>query len=120
MGLEEPHPLLDPVNYIAGGLGTGLAKWINRPYWQYYPAGNPGYASNWVTRGLGWKAPYAVGQEAVQKLSLPANRLINPNPATAVRQVKIPWWQPMRGPHRVDRANGQPGGGWEFKMGWKW
>jgi len=98
-------------------LGTaGLASiHATRPYWQYFPAGNAGYSSSWITRGLGWKPPYAPGTQAAEKLSLPPY-----NPGTAVRPVEVPWWQPVRGPRPVEPQFGKPGGGVEYKKGWSW
>jgi hypothetical protein len=87
----------------------GVGKWVNRPFWQYYPAGDGTYASNWYTRGLGWNQPFALGSEASEALNLPVY-----NPATAVRTYVPPWWQPMVGPGRLG------GSGWEYYRGFFW
>jgi hypothetical protein len=89
---------------------AGLLRWAARPFWQYYPAGNAAYKSLFLTRGWGWKPPYAVGAEAASRLSLPAY-----NPGTAVRAVRPTGF--VGGPGRVAPANGGQGGGWEYKMG---
>ncbi|MGQ0594874.1 MAG: RHS repeat-associated core domain-containing protein [Gammaproteobacteria bacterium] len=94
--------------------GAGIARYLARPFWQYYPAENPAYNSPWLTRGWGWKPPYA-GPAAAEKLSLPPY-----NPATGVRPINPLWWQPVRGPRPSDPANGQPGGGPEYVRGWRW
>ena len=36
--------------FASGALAGG---YLGRPFWQYYPAGNPGYSSPWLTRGWG-------------------------------------------------------------------
>jgi RHS repeat-associated protein len=91
------------------GIGLGVGRYLGRPYYQYYPAGNPGYSSPYLTRGWGWKAPHQVGKEAASKLSLPAH-----NPGTAVRQIKVNPFQYLKGPSRVAPANGGSGGGIEY------
>lgn len=85
------------------------SRYLYRPMWQYYPPENPEYASRYATRGWGWNAPYDVGEEAVQKLSLPPY-----NPATAVRQVEMNPWEFYKGPSIVEPANSQLGGGIEY------
>lgn len=92
-------------------LGGGVAGMF-RAYWQYYPAGVESYASNWLVRG--WNPPYALGAEASSKLALPPY-----NPATAVRQVDVPFWQFVRGPGGVTPKYGQLGGGLEWWRGWR-
>jgi RHS repeat-associated protein len=88
--------------------------YAGRSFWQYYPADNPAYNSRWLTRGPGWRPPYGVGREAVEKLSLPPY-----NPATAVRQVPSSWNQFVGGPGTVPPAYGQPGGGVQYIVnGW--
>ena len=89
---------------------SGGVAGMFRPYWQYYPAGAQGYASNWLVRG--WNPPYALGDEAVTKLALPPY-----NTATAVRQVNVRFWEFVRGPRGVTPNYGQPGGGLEWKRG---
>jgi|GEM_PF-2544993 len=106
--------LADPCN--AGttatvlGVGSGLGAWAGRPYWQYYPAGNPAYNSRYLTRGLGWKPPYQPGPQAAQNLALPPY-----NPGTAVRPVNPSGF--VGGPGPVGPAFGQPGGGIQYYMG---
>ncbi|MDX2250921.1 MAG: RHS repeat-associated core domain-containing protein [Nitrospira sp.] len=95
---------------LASGLGAGA--YLGRPYWNYYPIGNPGYPSNWLTRGWGWSPPHMPGTQAAQRLALPPT-----NPGTAVRPVSPPWWQPVAGPRHIKPDNNQPGGGWEYKTG---
>jgi RHS repeat-associated protein len=95
------------------GGAFGLGRYLARPFWQYYPTGNTEYSSAWLTRGWGWKPPYAIGEQAVQKLALPPY-----NPATAVRPVNPP--PPLKyiaGPRRVEPAYSQPGRGWEYRIG---
>lgn len=108
--------LADPCN--AGttatvlGAGSGFGAWAGRPYWQYYPAGNPGYSSRWLARGWGWKPPYQPGPQAAQNLSLPPW-----NPGTAVRPVNPSGF--VGGPGPVGPAYGQSGGGTQYFMnGW--
>jgi RHS repeat-associated protein len=95
---------------IAGG--AVLGRFLGRPFWQYYPANNSGYTTPWFTRGWGWRPPYPTGQEAVRKLALPPY-----NPGTAIRPINPPWWRYVGGPQRVPSANGQPGGGWQYRIG---
>jgi RHS repeat-associated protein len=91
-------------------VGAGFGKWSSRPYWQYYPAGNPGYNSTWMTRGWGWSPPYAVGAEARSALALPPY-----NPATAVRPVFPTGF--VRGPRAVQPAFGHANPvGWEYRI----
>jgi RHS repeat-associated protein len=96
---------------VAGGIGA----YAGRPFWQYFPAGNPAYASRWMTRGAGFKPPYAPGADARGPLSLPPW-----NPGTAVRGVVPSWWQAVRGPRAVRPGFGQPGGGAEYYRGLGW
>ncbi len=91
--------------------GAGIGSYLGRPFYQYYPAGNPGYASNYLTRGWGWGAPYRTGSEAANKLSLPSY-----NPGTAVRQVKVNPFRYLKGPQRVAPDNGWEGGGIQYKI----
>jgi RHS repeat-associated protein len=92
---------------------SGLGRYLARPFWQYFPAGNAEYLSTWLTRGWGWKPPYAVGPQAVEKLALPPY-----NPATAVRPANPPsLWRYVAGPRRVEPSYSQPGGGWEYRIG---
>jgi RHS repeat-associated protein len=96
---------------------TGLTAggYLGRPYWQYFPKGNPGYQSSWLTRGWGWRPPYPPGPQAAGRLALPPQ-----NPGTAVRPVSPRALEPVRGARPVAPANGQPGGGWEYFRGWLW
>ena len=96
--------MADDIRYSAG-------TYLGRPYWQYYPAENPAYASRYVTRGWGWKRPWNLGTQAAEKLSLPPY-----NPASAARQVSLPWRRYLPLPRRVAPANGLPGGGWEYVL----
>jgi len=95
-------------------LATGYAagRYLGRPYWQYYPEGNPGYPSSWLTRGWGGKPPFNVGSEAGSRLSLPPY-----NPGTAVRPVAPSPWKFVGGPTRVPPQYGHPGGGWQYRIG---
>jgi RHS repeat-associated protein len=95
--------------------GAGIGRYLARPFWQYYPLKNPGYSSPWFTRGWGWKPPQTPGPRAAERLSLPPH-----NPGTAARPATPPSWQPVRGPRPVEPQFGQPGGGWEYKQGWRW
>lgn len=110
--------LADPcnANTTASVLGVGAmaGAYLGRPFWQYYPAGNPGYSSPWMTRGWGWKPPYQPGQQAAQQLALPPY-----NPATAVRPVSPSPFQYVGGPRTVQPQPqwGQPGGGIEYRIG---
>ena len=89
----------------------GAAKYFGRPFWQYYPVENPTYYSRWLTRGWGWKQPFKVGTEARSALNLPPW-----NPATAVRQIKPKWYEPVIGP---GTPKPQPNWGWH-SPGKKW
>jgi hypothetical protein len=111
--LWTPESCQETATVLSLGLAAGA--YLGRPYWQYYPEGNPRYQSSWVTRGWGWKPPYAPGSEAANRLALPAH-----NPGTAVRPVSPRLWEPLRGPRPVAPANGQQGGGWEYFRGWLW
>ena len=92
--------------------GEGVARYLGRAFWQYFPADNPGYESSWLTRGWGPEPPYAPGSEAASNLSLPEY-----NPGDAVRPVNPPWWKFVGGPNKVPPDYGQPGGGTQYKMG---
>lgn len=87
-------PSTAPATATVLSVGSGLGAWSARPYWQYYPAGDMAYRSTWLTRGLGWKPPYAVGAEARSALALPQY-----NSATAVRAVYPRGY--VRGPRQV-------------------
>lgn len=110
--------LADPCNAnttaLALGAGAMAGAYLGRPFWQYYPAGNAGYSSLWMTRGWGWKPPYPTGPQAAQKLALPPY-----NPATAVRPVPPSPFQYVGGPRPVQPQPqwGQPGGGVEYRIG---
>ena len=93
----------------------GAARYLGRPFWQYFPANNPGYESSWLTRGWGWEPPYEPGSEAARNLALPEY-----NPGDAVRPASPSWWEPVRGPRSIEPANGQSGGGTEYFRGWRW
>ena len=90
----------------------GAARYLGRPFWQYFPANNPGYESSWLTRGWGWEPPYEPGSEAARNLALPEY-----NPGDAVRPVNPPWWKFVGGPNKVPSDFGQPGGGTQYKIG---
>lgn len=94
------------------GIGSMAGAYLGRPFWQYYPAGNPSYSSSWITRGWGWKPPYQTGAQAAEKLALPPY-----NPATAVRPVYPSPFQYVGGPGPVGPAFGQPGGGIQYFIG---
>jgi len=87
-------PQTAPKTSVVLSIGSGLGAWAGRPYWQYYPASNPGYSSTWMTRGRGWEPPYALGAEARGALALP-----HYNSATAVRAVYPSGY--VRGPRSV-------------------
>lgn len=112
-GLEAPNPFLDPVNYV-GGIGSGVWKWVNRPYWRYIgPNSNP--ASKWMTRSCSWKPPYGNNfDKAKDALQMPFK-------PTGVVKVDVPWYKIVRGPRA---ANLHPewgkGGGLEYYRGWRW
>jgi len=113
VGLEAPDPLLDPVNWVSG-FGTGLAKWLNRPYWRYVgPNSNP--FSNWLTRGRGWKPPYGSDFDKAK------DALQMPYTPTGLKRVDVPWYNPVRGGRSATKHPewGQ-GGGREYYRGWKW
>jgi hypothetical protein len=97
------------------GAASGLGRWSDRPFWQYFPSENPAYRSTWLTRGPGWEPPYATGPDAAANLSLPAY-----NPGTAVRAVQPPWYQFVRGPRVVEPqpsfGRGAVGGGREYRV----
>ncbi len=96
------------------GVGSAAGAYLSRPFWQYYPAGTPGYSSPWMTRGWGWRPPYQTGPEAIQKLALPRW-----NPATAVRPISPSPFKYIGGPRTVAPQPqwGQPGGGFEYRIG---
>ena len=110
--------LADPCNASTTatvlGVGSMAGGYFGRPFWQYYPAGNPGYSSPWMTRGWGWKPPYLPGKQAAQQLALPPY-----NPATAVRPVSPSPFRYIGGPRTVQPRPqwGQPGGGVEYRTG---
>jgi hypothetical protein len=103
--LWTPDHAISTLMTLGGGV-TGMF----RPYWQYSPGGN--YASSWVVRG--WQPPYAPGQEAVRALALPSH-----NNASVVSRVNVPFYEPVAGPRSVAPQFGQPGGGLEWRRGWK-
>lgn len=107
-------PCTSDATFATLSAAWGVAKWVGRPFWQYYPAENPAYSSPWLSRGWGWKPPYTPGPETAQKLALPPY-----NPGTAVRPVSPSWWQPVGGPTTVPPNFGQPGGGVQYKI-WGW
>jgi RHS repeat-associated protein len=97
------------------GVGGGLLKFLNRPYWRYVnPGSNP--ASNWLTRGRGWKPPYGRDfQRAQQMLQLP-------HMPTNVVRVDVTWWKYVAGPRRVQPWHNPQwgsGGGWEYYRAWR-
>jgi len=94
------------------GVGQGLGSYFGRPFWQYFPAGNPAYNSSWMTRGWGWSAPYSTGSEAVENLALPPW-----NDASAVRPVTPSPFEYVAGPRPSAPDYGQPGGGSEYYRG---
>jgi RHS repeat-associated protein len=115
--------LADPCNAATTatvlGVGAAAGGYLGRPFWQYYPAGNPAYSSPWITRGSGWSAPYAPGPQAASKLGLPPW-----NPGTAVRPVNPSPTQFVGGPTTVKPYTNpaypgylQPGGGSQYRIG---
>jgi hypothetical protein len=108
-------PETAPETIVVLGAASGLGQWSGRPFWQYFPEGNAGYRSTWLTRGAGWEPPYETGLEAASNLALPSY-----NPGSAVRAVRPPWHKYVRGP-RVTAP--QPsfgpsavGGGREYRV----
>lgn len=94
----------------------GIGRYLGRPFWQYYPASNPGYNSPWLTRGWGFNPPFAPGAAAQSPLQLPPW-----NPGTATRPVVPRWYEPVRGPRpAVDNPQWGAGGGPEYIRGWTW
>lgn len=108
--------LADPCNAwktgLVLGLGAGAGAHAGRPFWQYYPAGNPAYSSPWLTRGWGWRPPYQTGSQAADRLALPPW-----NPGTAVRPVTPRPFDYVGGPRPVEPNFGRPGGGIEYHPG---
>ena len=101
---------------VNGLVSAGLGAYFGRPFWQYYPHGNPGYATNWLTRGPGFKPPFAPGEAARDALQL------NPgtNPGTAVRPVVEPFYRPTVGPRpSIQIPQFGNGGGAEYFRGWR-
>jgi len=86
-----------------------IGTYLGRPYYQYYPAGNEGYASPYLTRGRGFSQPFKTGAEAAEKLSLPPY-----NPGTAVRTVRPNPFRYIKGPERVIEEFGRSGGGTQY------
>ncbi len=84
-----------------------------RPFYQYYPSGDEGYISPYLTRGSSWSTPYKAGQEAYQALRLDLAQRYNPG--TAVRSVQIKSFEPIRGPRPVEGGTGV-----EYYRGWGW
>ncbi|NJD33106.1 MAG: hypothetical protein FIB04_14605 [Gammaproteobacteria bacterium] len=111
--LWTPDTAMETV--VVLGAASGIGQWSSRPFWQYYPAENPAYRSTWLTRGAGWEPPYATGSEAAANLSLPPY-----NPGTAVRSVRPPWYQYVRGPRISDPQPAMgpwaTGGGTEYRV----
>ena len=101
-----PDSCRTTASILLGGLGAG--RYLGRPYWQYFPLGNPGYRSDWITRGWGWKPPYALGPEVLSELCA-----TTPQSGYCGSTGESRWWEPVRGPRRVDPNYSQPGGGWE-------
>ncbi len=64
-----------------------------------------------MTRGEGWGAPYQVGEEAADALSLPPH-----NPGTAVREVTPKSFKLLDGPEPVKPEFNRPGGGVQYKQ----
>lgn len=100
-------------------VGAGIGRYLGRPFWQYYPAENPGFSSAWITRGWGWKPPYTPGPQAASRLGLPPW-----NPGTAVRPINPSPFQFVGGPTSVKPYTNtaypgyfQPGGGIQYKIG---
>jgi RHS repeat-associated protein len=108
-------PKTAPETLLVLGSAAGLGKWSGRPFWQYFPAGDQGYRSTWLTRGAGWRPPYEAGAEAASNLALPSY-----NPGTAVRAVQPKWNQYVRGPRIVqpqpEFGPGAVGGGREYRV----
>jgi RHS repeat-associated protein len=92
--------------------GEGLGRWSARPFWQYYPEGNPAYSSRWLTRGLGWSSPYETGADAQSALALPPW-----NDGTAVRPYTPGTFEYVSGPRIVVPDYMEPGGGVEYYRG---
>jgi RHS repeat-associated protein len=92
-------------------LAAQLNQIISAKYWQYYPAENPGYTTNYLVRGS--KPPYELGEKAYKALRLDLSK--GNNPGTAVRRVDIKPWEPVRGPKPVEDGTGT-----EYYRGWRW
>ena len=100
-------PCTSDATLLVLATARGAGSYLGRPYWQYYPAGNPAYPSRYLTRGWGWKAPYQTGAEAVEMLNLPYY-----NPGTAVRQVAVSAFKFVGGPG-IEPI----GRGWQYYLG---
>lgn len=100
---------LDAIWFVSGAYAAIEAvAAAGAPYWQYYPADNPGYSTPYMTRG--WQPPYQTGKEAYDALRLDLAK--RTNPGTAVRQTIVNWWEKVAGSGRV-----KGGTGWEYFRG---
>ena len=108
-GLWTPETWMTTAQVLLFAYNINL--YINRPYFQYYPKGSEAYRSPYLTRGRGWRAPYKVGEEAAEKLSLPPH-----NPGTAVRQIKPNPFRYIEGPKRIPGNFGRSGGGTQYTL----
>ena len=117
--LWTPETWIGTATTLASARPVGAACGVPQSYWQYYPAGNTTYPSTWYAPSLTTRPPYPLGTAAREALNLPLQ-----NPATAVRQANIPFWQPMRSPQvPIPQPNwGWPGvgKGLETQKGWLW
>lgn len=75
-------------------IAIGANAWGRSPqYWQYYPKGDVGYKSPWLTKGTKFRPPYLTGKSAREALNLPPW-----NEGTAVRPVNVDPSKPIVGP----------------------
>ncbi len=94
---------LDGVWLISGVSGAiEMVSVSATPYWQYYPSGNQNYTSPYLVRGS--TPPYNTGKEAYNALRLDLAR--RSNPGTAVKQIKVNWWEYIAGPRKVKGGTG--------------
>lgn len=105
-GLWMPETYQTTANVLL--LTAQINQIVSAKYWQYYPAENANYNSRWLVRGA--KPPYETGEAAKKALNLPSH-----NSGTAVRQVDVKPWEPVRGPRSVRGGTGK-----EYYRGWRW
>ncbi|MFA5060280.1 MAG: RHS repeat-associated core domain-containing protein [Candidatus Omnitrophota bacterium] len=109
-------PCTSDATFTVLGLATGVNAYGKSPaYWQYYPKGNPKYASPWLTKGTKFSPPYKTGAGAQKALNLPPH-----NPGTAVRPMRIGPGEQIAGPRtpRPQPWRNLPGEGQEYYRGY--